>query len=289
MTILAEQLSISWRCLHTWRTASKNTAWCLIGCVIGDFGTIAFFQFTGIPWPTLAIMSLAIVNGILTSIALETCILVRQMDLRTAFRTAVGMSLISMVSMEVAMNTVDVMLTGGAKTDMVGDADHVACRVPDATALQLLAAEGAWKVMPLRRFVLPLVVATAAGLGVALYLGESLTESDGTTDGDALATVVLPKTLSARARQGQRSFDANCAVCHGANAAGRDGSGPPLVHMIYEPGHHGDESFQRAVAMGVRAHHWRFGDMPRVEGLNRREVNSIVTYIRELQRTNGIE
>ena len=115
MTILAEQLSISWRCRHTWRTASKNTAWCLIGCAIGDFGTIAFFQFTGIPWPTLAIMSLAIVNGILTSIALETCVLVRQMDLRTAFRTAVGMSLISMVSMEVAMNTVDVLATGGAK------------------------------------------------------------------------------------------------------------------------------------------------------------------------------
>ena len=112
MTALAETLSIDWRCRHTWRTASKNTLWCLAGCAIGDFGTIFFFQVTGIPWPTLAIMSLAIVNGLLTSIALETCVLARQMDLRTAFRTAIGMSLISMISMEAAMNAVDWMLTG---------------------------------------------------------------------------------------------------------------------------------------------------------------------------------
>ena len=115
MTTTANGLAISWRCRHTWRTASKNTFWCLLGCAIGDFGTIAFFQFTGIPWPTLAIMTLAIINGLLTSIALETVILVRQMDLRSAFRTAIGMSLISMISMEVAMNAIDWILTGGAK------------------------------------------------------------------------------------------------------------------------------------------------------------------------------
>jgi len=106
--------SINWRCKHTWRTASKNTAWCLLGCAIGDLGTIAFFQFTGIPWPVLAIMTLAIINGLLTSIALETFILTKQMGLKTAFRTAIGMSLISMISMEVAMNLVDYWLTGGA-------------------------------------------------------------------------------------------------------------------------------------------------------------------------------
>lgn len=115
MTALAQNLSINWRCRHTWKRSSINTLWCLLGCSIGDFGTIAFFQFTGIPWPTLAIMSLAIVNGILTSIALETFILSRQMNLRNAFKTAIGMSLISMVSMEVAMNGVDWLLTGGAK------------------------------------------------------------------------------------------------------------------------------------------------------------------------------
>lgn len=96
-------------------TAFYNTMWCLIGCSLGDFGTIAFFQFTGNPWPTLAIMSLAIVTGILTSIALETIIMSRQMAVRDAFRTAIGMSLISMVSREVAMNLADLLLTGGAK------------------------------------------------------------------------------------------------------------------------------------------------------------------------------
>ena len=84
--------------------------WCLLGCAIGDLGTIAFFQFTGIPWPTLAIMSLAIINGLLTSIALETVILSRQMSLKMAVNTAIGMSMISMISMEAAMNIVDVIL-----------------------------------------------------------------------------------------------------------------------------------------------------------------------------------
>ncbi len=115
MAALTKQFSIDWHCRHTWQTASKNTFWCLLGCAIGDLGTIAFFQVTGIAWPTLAIMTLAVINGLLTSIALETCILVRQMDLKTAFNTAIGMSLISMISMEVAMNLVDVALTGGAR------------------------------------------------------------------------------------------------------------------------------------------------------------------------------
>jgi hypothetical protein len=88
--------------------------WCLIGCSIGDFGTILFFQFTEIPWPVTAIMALAVVNGLLTSIVLETVILSRQMALASAFRTVCGMSLISMISMEVAINIVDVLVTGGA-------------------------------------------------------------------------------------------------------------------------------------------------------------------------------
>ena len=114
MTVIAQALGISWRCRHTWRRASYNTMWCLIGCAIGDMGTILFFQLTGIPWPVLLIMSLAITNGLLTSIALETFILARQMPLRLAFKTAIGMSLISMIGMEVAMNVTDVALTGGA-------------------------------------------------------------------------------------------------------------------------------------------------------------------------------
>ncbi|WP_106640209.1 DUF4396 domain-containing protein [Allosphingosinicella vermicomposti] len=106
--------SFHWHCRHTWRRASINTAWCLTGCAAGDFGTIAFFQFFGIAWPAMAIMALATMNGILTSIALETFILSRQMVLRTAFKTAIGMSLISMIAMESAMNAVDWLLTGGA-------------------------------------------------------------------------------------------------------------------------------------------------------------------------------
>jgi len=114
MTAIAQQLSINWQCKHTWRRASYNTMWCLIGCSIGDFGTIAFFQFTGIGWPVFAIMALAIMNGLITSIILETIILSRQMALKLAFKTAIGMSLISMIAMEAAMNITDVLLTGGA-------------------------------------------------------------------------------------------------------------------------------------------------------------------------------
>jgi hypothetical protein len=107
-------LDISWKVKSTWTQASKNTLWCLIGCSIGDFGTIFFFQTTKIAFPMLGIMILAIINGLITSIMLETLILSRQMALNLAFKTAIGMSLISMISMEVAMNATDILLTGGA-------------------------------------------------------------------------------------------------------------------------------------------------------------------------------
>ena len=104
-----------WSCSHTWKRSAKNTAWCLLGCSIGDFGTILFFQISKIPFPVLGIMTLAIINGLITSIILETVILMRQnFDFRKAFNTAIGMSFISMISMEVAMNLTDYILTGGA-------------------------------------------------------------------------------------------------------------------------------------------------------------------------------
>ena len=110
-----ESLSFIWSCKHTWKRSAKNTAWCLLGCSIGDFGTILFFQSTKIPFPVLGIMTLAIINGLITSIILETVILMRQnFDFRKAFNTAIGMSFISMISMEVAMNLTDYLLTGGA-------------------------------------------------------------------------------------------------------------------------------------------------------------------------------
>ena len=104
-----------WKCKHTWRRSAKNTLWCLLGCSIGDFGTILYFQLTGIPWPTLYIMILAIINGIITSIILETVVLSRQMTIKIAFQTALTMSFISMLAMEIAMNTVDWLILGEAK------------------------------------------------------------------------------------------------------------------------------------------------------------------------------
>ena len=111
----SEAIKFNWNCKHTWRRSAKNTAWCLLGCVIGDFGTILFFQITKIPFPVLGIMILAIINGLITSIILETIILIKQnFSFNNALRTALGMSFISMISMEVAMNLTDYLLTGGA-------------------------------------------------------------------------------------------------------------------------------------------------------------------------------
>ena len=111
----SEVIKFNWNCKHTWRRSAKNTAWCLLGCAIGDFGTILFFQVTKIPFPVLGIMTLAIINGLITSIILETIILLRQnFKFSNALKTAFGMSFISMISMEVAMNLTDYLLTGGA-------------------------------------------------------------------------------------------------------------------------------------------------------------------------------
>ena len=115
----SEVVSFNWSCKHTWKRSAKNTAWCLLGCAIGDLGTILFFQLTKIPFPVLGIMTLAIINGLITSIILETIILLKQMNLTSAFRTAIGMSLISMISMEIAMNLVDYLVTGGAKINLM--------------------------------------------------------------------------------------------------------------------------------------------------------------------------
>ena len=104
-----------WKCKHTWRRSAKNTLWCLLGCSIGDFGTILYFQLSAINWPTLSIMILAIINGLITSIILETFILSKQMILKKAFQTAMTMSFISMIAMEIAMNAVDWIIIGEAK------------------------------------------------------------------------------------------------------------------------------------------------------------------------------
>tara|TARA_Y100000768_G_scaffold123145_1_gene91066 strand:- start:140 stop:577 length:438 start_codon:yes stop_codon:yes gene_type:complete len=108
-------VTFNWSCKHTWKRSAKNTAWCVLGCAIGDLGTILFFQLTQIPFPVLGIMILAIINGLITSIILETIILmIQKFNFTNALKTAFGMSLISMISMEIMMNLTDFVLTGGA-------------------------------------------------------------------------------------------------------------------------------------------------------------------------------
>ncbi len=146
--------------------------------------------------------------------------------------------------------------------------------------------------MSLKQSAILLALAGALVAGGYLMFGgwdrTAKTGSASEAGGAPMVEIVLPKTLSAAAQAGKQLFDENCISCHGPNAVGREELGPPLVHIVYEPGHHGDESFQRAVALGVRAHHWRFGNMAPVEGLARDDVALIVAYIRELQRANGI-
>ena len=109
------KINFHWSCKNTWKRSAKNTGWCLLGCAIGDLGTILFFQLSKIPFPILGIMTLAIINGLISSIILETIVLMKQnFDFSKAFKTAIGMSFISMISMEVAMNLTDYFLTGGA-------------------------------------------------------------------------------------------------------------------------------------------------------------------------------
>tara|TARA_B110000008_G_C16639517_1_gene431998 strand:+ start:103 stop:555 length:453 start_codon:yes stop_codon:yes gene_type:complete len=108
------QTIFNWKCKHTWKKSAKNTAWCLLGCSIGDFGTILFFQFTDFLIPTIQIMILAIINGLITSIILETIVLSKQMNIKIAFKTALTMSFVSMISMEISMNLIDFILLGKA-------------------------------------------------------------------------------------------------------------------------------------------------------------------------------
>ena len=137
-----------------------------------------------------------------------------------------------------------------------------------------------------------IVIGAVLLAGLGLYLSPAWKPQPtgaGEVSGQALVDIVIPESFSQQAQIGKTAFDANCAGCHGVDAVGQNGVAPPLVHVIYEPSHHGDESFQRAIAMGVRGHHWPFGDMPPVEGLTRADVATIIAYIRELQRANGID
>lgn len=125
------------------------------------------------------------------------------------------------------------------------------------------------------------VLAVAGGAFYSLSAGSSQETRQEVSE----TTFVMP-ALSAEAQEGERYFNAVCAACHGQNGLGTE-QGPPLVHDIYNPGHHADMAFLMAAQNGVRAHHWRFGNMP-AQQVTRAEVARIVAYIRELQQANGI-
>ena len=136
----------------------------------------------------------------------------------------------------------------------------------------------------MRRLVL-LVGSAVAVVAMVLFFRGAPT---GGGSGDSLAEVTVPQLTDIQ-MQGEAVFKTNCASCHGVNAAGKDGFGPPLVHRIYEPSHHGDMAFVLAVKQGVRAHHWKFGNMPPVAGVSDPEIQAIIAYVRALQRANGIQ
>ncbi|WP_146589411.1 c-type cytochrome [Puniceibacterium confluentis] len=142
----------------------------------------------------------------------------------------------------------------------------------------------------MNKITIAAVAALALGGAAYLYFGQPQSEPVAAPpgEGEPMVAVTLPETLSQDATIGKRAFDATCAACHGANAAGKLGSGPPLVHKIYEPSHHGDMAFVLAAQQGVRSHHWKFGDMPPQPGLTPADVLMIAGYVRELQRANGI-
>lgn len=129
----------------------------------------------------------------------------------------------------------------------------------------------------------------AVGVAYLTLKGNNAPQTQNIADGAPLVDVIIPTTLSANAQTGQQFFEKACASCHGTNAAGKGGFGPPLIHKIYEPSHHGDEAFQMAPLRGVQAHHWSFGDMPPVEGITRGDIKLIIDYIREVQAANGIQ
>ena len=131
-------------------------------------------------------------------------------------------------------------------------------------------------------------VETSGLAGSGLPRSMTSTAMAGVSDGDAVVAPQVPATLSDAASVGKQVFLGKCAECHGENAAGIKGAGPPLVHKIYEPSRHADFSFVLAVQNGVRAHHWPFGDMPPVKGMTQADVRAITAYVRELQRENSI-
>ena len=133
-------------------------------------------------------------------------------------------------------------------------------------------------------YVFPISIVVFLLIGMSVMFSDRFNHH---SDGEPIVQVKIPKSFSQSALAGQQIFEKNCSACHGKFAGGSD-NGPPLVHGLYEPGHHSDVSFYRAAKNGVRAHHWTFGNMPPVVGVSKNDVQNIITYVRTLQRENGI-
>lgn len=130
-------------------------------------------------------------------------------------------------------------------------------------------------------FIAAAVVAVAAVATAILVAGGD----DGDSAGGPSAAAAPP--VDQASEQGREPFETTCAVCHGRDLKGSS-AGPPFLDRIYEPGHHPDESFRRAVKQGVRAHHWSFGDMPAQPNVSDDEINRIIAFVRAQQRRVGI-
>ncbi len=139
---------------------------------------------------------------------------------------------------------------------------------------------------PLFKHPAALIIILAA-LVLAGCSGAAAPQYDDDGGGNTASPAIRIPTLSAKAQAGAVAFNSNCVLCHGVNAAGTN-QGPPLVHKIYEPGHHQDFAFRNAVRNGVMAHHWQFGNMPPVPGISDDDIAQIICYVRELQQANGI-
>lgn len=139
-----------------------------------------------------------------------------------------------------------------------------------------------------RILAIGVAIIVAGGIWYVSVQGEPPEITGGAQPGDPIVEVKVPADLNPQETMGKTAFEAKCAACHGQNATGRVGMGPPFVHPVYRPGHHADFAFVRAVEQGVASHHWPFGDMPKQEGLTRADIGNIVAYIRRVQRENGI-
>lgn len=142
------------------------------------------------------------------------------------------------------------------------------------------------------RNLIAVALLAVLGMLVYFYLAQKDPETDSgsgrASSGRSIEVAVVVPNLQGTAAVGEKVFNAKCVACHGKNAGGVDGAGPPFIHKIYEPSHHGDQAFALAARQGVRSHHWPFGDMPPVEGITDAEIAAVIEYVRVLQSENGI-